>query len=399
MNTDTPALQRFLHGDANRETAAALVRQALLDGDPSSPPAEPEHHAPEAYAAVLDRAAAGAAGLTAAGSPWDDVKTLRDDSFAALFEDPRRAVALARRAVTAAEAIEDGPETAPLRADLRALAHGQLGNALRVSSDLRGAEAALDRAFDEADAGTGDLLVRARLLSLAASLRSDQSRFAEAVDLAGRAARLYRRLDDDHGRGRTLLKQATFHAYRGDLEAACVRLANALEGIDAKAEPRLALTAHHNLASYLDRLGRSDEALAELTAAEELCTAPLDRLRQRWLRGRIDLHRGDGAAAEAALWEVRSGFLELGIGYDAALVSLELAALFAEQGRNAELHRLADEMVPVFAARDVHREAEAALRLCCEAARAETVEVELVQRVAAYLEKARNRPNLSFSDA
>lgn len=396
-NPDSPSvLQRFLRGEADRETAAALVGQALLEGDPATPPAELPRHAPDAYAAVLDRAGDAAAGLAAEDSPWDAVEALRGESFDAVVEDPRRAVAMARETVAAAEAIDDGPESAPLRADLRALARGQLGNALRVASDLRAAEAVFDTAFEDADNGTGDPLVRARLLSLAASLRSDQSRFAEAVELAGRAARLYRRLGDDHGYGRTLLKQATFHAYRSDLEAACERLGAAVERIDAGAEPRLAVTAHHNLASYLDRLGRSDEALDQLAAAETMCTAPLDRLRQRWLRGRIDLHRGEEAAGERALWEVRQGFLDRGIGYDAALVSLELAALYAEQGRHRELRRLADEMVPVFAAQDVHQRAEAALRLCCDAARAETVEVELVHRIAAYLERARGRPNLPF---
>lgn len=397
MSPDTSSVrERFLRGDADRDATTALVEHALLHGDPATPPEERTRHAQESYTAVLDAVAAGAGPLATADSPWDEVETLRDDSFAAVLEDPRRAVALARESVAAAEAIDDGPESAPLRADLRALARGQLGNALRVASDLRAAEEAFETAFEEADRGTGDLLVRARLLSLVASLRSDQSRFDEAVELTHRAARLYRRLGDDHRVGRTLLKQATFHAHRGDLESACTGLTGALQRIDESAEPRLALTAHHNLASYLDRLGRSAEAAEQLAAAKALSTAPLDQLRQRWLRGRIDLHRGAQAAGERTLWEVREAFLEQGIGYDAALVSLELAALYAEQGRRAELRRLADEMVPVFAARDVHRRAEEALRLCCEAARQETVEVELVRRVARYLEQARNRPDLRF---
>jgi hypothetical protein len=65
--------------------------------------------------------------------------------------------------------------------------------------------------------------------------------------------------------------------------------------------------------------------------------------------------------AERALLSVRAGFLDRKLGYDAALVSLDLAMLYLRQSRTAELKELAEQMHPVFEAEDIHREALAAL--------------------------------------
>ena len=85
-----------------------------------------------------------------------------------------------------------------------------------------------------------------------------------------------------------------------------------------------------------------------------------------------------------------------GIGYDAAMVSLDLALLYVQEGRTGEVRRVAEEMVPVFAAQDVHREAMAALRLFQEAARREEVTAGLVREVVGFLKAARGDRELRF---
>jgi hypothetical protein len=60
------------------------------------------------------------------------------------------------------------------------------------------------------------------------------------------------------------------------------------------------------------------------------------------------------------------------------------------------MRRLAEEMMPIFASRDVHDEARAALRLWADAARTEAAGVSLVRDVADYLERARHQPGLRF---
>jgi hypothetical protein len=93
---------------------------------------------------------------------------------------------------------------------------------------------------------------------------------------------------------------------------------------------------------------------------------------------------------------VREAFVTEGIGYDAALVSLELAILLAEEGRAAELRDLADEMLPIFQTQDVHREALAALTLFRQAAAREEASPDLVRRINHFLARARYDPELKL---
>jgi hypothetical protein len=63
--------------------------------------------------------------------------------------------------------------------------------------------------------------------------------------------------------------------------------------------------------------------------------------------------------AEAAYREVQQEFLKHRVVYSVALVSLDLALLLSRQGRTGELKQLAAELMSVFSAQEVHREATA----------------------------------------
>ena len=82
-------------------------------------------------------------------------------------------------------------------------------------------------------------------------------------------------------------------------------------------------------------------------------------------------------------------FLEMRKSSDAALVSLDLAALLAGQGRTEELKVLAAEILPVFESREVHREAMASLLLFQQACAEERATLELIQQIAAALRRDR----------
>jgi len=123
---------------------------------------------------------------------------------------------------------------------------------------------------------------------------------------------------------------------------------------------------------------------------------PWLQLRLRGLQGKIATARGDFATAEAAYLEMRDGFLQQGLGYDAAIVSMDLALLYLRQRRTAELKTLAKEMLPIFRSQEVHREALAALVLFQEAIREESITTAFVRELAAYLDEARRDPGLRF---
>ncbi len=124
----------------------------------------------------------------------------------------------------------------------------------------------------------------------------------------------------------------------------------------------------------------------------------LDLVRVAWLSGRTAAALGRPAEALAAFQHARSTFLNLDLAYNYALVSLDLSLVLLEQGHTAEVATVAEEMLAIFKAQEVHREALAALHVFCEAARREAATVELTRRVERYLRRARLDPELRFEE-
>ena len=122
----------------------------------------------------------------------------------------------------------------------------------------------------------------------------------------------------------------------------------------------------------------------------------LDSLRCRWLQGLISAGLGRLEEAAAGLESVAGEFAALGIAFDAALACLDLAKLCLRQGRAAEVKRLAGQMVEIFKAQNVHREALAAVILFQQAAEQEKATAELVSKLADYLRRAQHCPELRF---
>jgi hypothetical protein len=122
----------------------------------------------------------------------------------------------------------------------------------------------------------------------------------------------------------------------------------------------------------------------------------MDAVRVCWLTGRVAGGLGRTAEGIEALAAVRAEFAEKKIRYDEALVSMELAGLYLQQGRTAEVKQLVTEMEPVFRDQGVHEEARKALALFRRAVELETMTVELVRRLVAYLYRAQHNPELCF---
>ena len=280
-----------------------------------------------------------------------------------------------------------------LLADLEARAWAYLGNCRRLRSDLRGGAEAFRRALLWIERGTGDGAERGRILDLHASLLRAQRHFAEADQALEQAIRLYGSVGDEGGVARVLIKQAMTAGYAGDLDRAVELDRRALALLAGQRNPRLHLTATHNLLQDLFELGRYDEAqdlLAEARRLEEAHGDAVDRLRIRWFEGNLARDTGNAAAAEEALLAARQSFIEMGMPYEAALVSLDLAVLYAEQGRSSETRELAREMLPIFQSQDVGREALATLMLFQQAALADSLTARLAREVAVAMRHGRS---------
>ena len=313
---------------------------------------------------------------------------LEEASRAAWTEDPAAGVELAELAVEVADGLDRRIYGPALVEDARAMAAACLGNARRVAGDLVRAEEALDRAERLYGHFELDFLTHARILVFRASLRNAQGRFADADLLLDRALPLYREAGDSHLEGRTWITKGMTLGNGGDFQAAVESLNEGLRLIDPATEPRLLLVAHHNRIWFLDDDGKHREAEELLESSRHLYLQLGDRMdlvRLRWLEGRIALHLGRLDDARRALGLARDGFVEQEVGFDAALVALDLAVVHARQGDAEGVRRIVSEVVPVFQAVQVQPDLLAALLLLRDVNEAEI----LVERLAACLRKAR----------
>jgi hypothetical protein len=189
---------------------------------------------------------------------------------------------------------------------------------------------------------------------------------------------------------RILLKKEHVLEVMGDIEGALAVLTQLAPLVEAAGDSDLALRLLFNMTDDLCQLGRCAEAAALLPRVRELAIEQaneLDLLRLVWLEARINAGQGRTTAAQAGLEQVRRTFADLDMPYNAALASLDLAALWLNAGRTAEVKELAVEMEAIFRAKKIDREALAALILFWEAAKREAATVELVRQVIGDLKR------------
>lgn len=443
-------LERFMRGDLDTDTSGVIVRHLLtgcsgcrhitgslwreieqgLSAHSSQAPASeslPTSPYEEVFDRVLARASleAGDLGQERASAPslvvelsghpqprrltmvrnsrrfqtWALCELLAEKSYDTRFEDAQAGVELAEVAVAVAQKLAPATYGERQTQDLLGRAWAYLGNALRVRSDLRQADEALRQAAVCFDKGSGDRLDRALLYRFQAHLLRARRQFESAHRLQDRATALYREFGETGLVANTLSDQALGRVYSGEAERAIPLLEEALEMLDDQSERRLTAAIRHNLALCLSEIGLSERALQQLRLLRPVYQELGDELtlvRVLWLEGKILHDLGFDERAEMALQEARDAFAEHGVAYDAALVSLDLAAVFAAQGRHSDLRHLAEQMVLIFESRDVHREAMAALSVFRQAARAEEATLALVHEISAYLRRARTTPGLRF---
>jgi len=316
-------------------------------------------------------------------------------------EEPARAEETARLALEVTDRILPEERNHALANDLRARAWAYIGNTRRILSDFKAAEAALAKAESLLEQGSGDPLERARVLDLKASLLRSQRRFDFALATIDQVISIYRRIHEGHRQGRALISKAMILGYAGEQEKGISLFFEALDLIDTRQEPRLALAALNNLLVDLTELGRYDEAKALLPEIHNFLPmgTRAERLNVLWAEAQLESGLGQMDAAEAKLRLVRDEFVAEGIGYDAALASLDLAKIYLGQGRTAETRQLAAEMHSIFISREIHREALVALVFFQRAAEQERATVQLVEEVTSYLRRAQSNPGLRFETA
>lgn len=291
---------------------------------------------------------------------WGVFELLIERSLEVGVQEPAVAERLARLALRISDHLDFARYGLKLVEDLRARAWAHLANSRRIRLDFLGAEVAFQSAEAHLKRGTRDAVERAIVLHLKASLRRMQRRYEESLTLLRRAVDIFLEYGHHQRAGRSLVNMSTVHHYRGKPEAGIPLLIRAQELVDAEQEPRLLLCARHNLADSLAVAGRFSEARQAYREARPLYRDFTDgwtQNRRRWVKGKIVRGFRQVSQAESLFLAARNGFIAEGVPYDTALVSLDLASLYAELGRMADLKRLADETVPLFSSLPLQREA------------------------------------------
>jgi len=308
------------------------------------------------------------------------------------------------------QAVHELAETAlaVLRHTPASLSHGELmvravsymGNAERATGRLQEARSRFEFArslvrFE----GVTESLALSELDWFEGALAMDQRRFRNAEHLLSRAIVLSLLAGGPPLAARPMLTLGTMYYNRGEHGKAIEVTQLAVGLLPGDQDALFYLSCRHNLAVYLCEAGRCHEAAETLEQDEPLYARfrePFIQLRLLWVQGKVASGLEQADAAEQAFIQARDGFLQQGNGYDAAMVSLDLALLLARQGRSGELLRVAEEMHPVFEAQDVHREAVAALLLFQKAVRDQAITIEGLEDLVRYLRSARRDPSLRF---
>ena len=326
---------------------------------------------------------------------WALCERLVAESFRLAANHPHDCRELARLAVRMAELA---PEEELFRRRLQGYALAGLANAERVCNDLPASATVFARAealWFEGEPGDPGLLNPALLPWIKAALHRARRRFPEALE----AIDLALSLDNGELRGKILLSKSAIFQILGEAEGSAAALEEAAPLIDSGREPRNALILRYNLLVDLFHLGRFDEAaerLGEVRAMAERLGEELDLNRVVWLEGGLAAGLGRIADAEAAFEQVRRMFSTAKLPYDYALSSLDLALLLLKEGKTGRVKALAEEMLSIFRAQGIHREALGALRIFCEAAQKETATVEMTRSIRRFLLRAQLDPGLKY---
>lgn len=327
-------------------------------------------------------------------------ETLLERSRSLRHDDPAGMLELAKLARQAADRFvpeEHGEHDEKSAVDLRSRAWAEMANAYRVNDDLPQAEAAMAWAMELRGEGTGSPDLLARLADLSASLFCDQRRFREAFRMLDTAHILYRRLGEMHEAGRVLIMKGLYTGYTGNPEEGLQLLAQGLATIDRERDLRLVFHTLHNILLFRVELGEFEEAERQIRGMAPLYAqhaGSLELVKLRGIEGKIAYGLGEHGRAEALFREVRRELDAAGLGYQAALISLDLASVCLRLGKKAEVRELVDEMVATFRAVGVEREAMAAMLMLTDAVAKDQTTLELLALVSGVLQRMQRGPGL-----
>jgi tetratricopeptide (TPR) repeat protein len=326
---------------------------------------------------------------------WGLCEILLEKSRSLRHDDRPGMLQLAHLAQLAADRLDRDAYGVERRTDMQARAWAELANAYRINDDFAQAEAAMACALDLRTKGTADPLLYARIADLNASLLCDQRRFKEAFRMLDLAYAILHRYAGPHEVGRVLILKGLYTGYAGQPEEGVQLLVRGLSMIDRARDSKLVFHTLHNILRLRVELGEYQWCLQQAQKMRPLYAAhatEADLTKLRWIEGDCVAGLGDLSTAEAMYQQIRQEFDAAGLGYEACIVSLDLAGVWLRQGRTAEVRNLVTEMVATFRGLGVEREAMSALHMLQEALKRDQATVEVLRLVGGILRRLQNEP-------
>ncbi|MEA2563223.1 MAG: hypothetical protein QOH06_4727 [Acidobacteriota bacterium] len=432
--TDHPTpedLKDFVRGKLDRERAGIVLRHVLRGCRTCRPevaePLTPVTPSIEDYDAAIDRAFASARAfhrkqeserqelqriLAKLNRKGDEdlsslspakygpilVEALLERSWALRHEDPGRMRDLAHLAKIAAGQLSIPKYGQERVADLQCRAWAEYANACRVAECLDEAETAFHQACIYQDEGSGDPLLAARVMDLLSSLYRARRKFTRARELLLLVHKAYLQFGQKHYAGRALLGMGIYTGYSGEPEKALRLLQRGLRLVDESFDPEIVFIAVHNQLWFTADCGRFEEAqkLVFLNRWRYEGAAKLNRIKLRWLEGRIDAGLGKHERAVNVFSEVRDDFEEAEQSFPASLVALDMALSLLHQGKTEEAQDTVLEAVETFRRLVIEREMLVALRFLQQAFSLGLAKIALLEDVIAFLHRAEHDPEAKF---
>jgi tetratricopeptide (TPR) repeat protein len=302
---------------------------------------------------------------------------------------------LANLAVLAVRGIDPAEGSEIFKNDRLAMIWIEAANARRVRGEWQQARAALQRGKEHRVQGSGDLLIRARWLSIAGSLECDQASRDEALASLEESRQAYALAADWLNVGRTLAIMANCTA--DDEPERALAFLDRASAYLSSADASLRSLVERIRTECLIALGRIEEALRAFVDAERLRPPhdhPAAALRSGFVAARLLEAVGHLQEAETLFDVVVSEELERGHFKDAGL---DLVYLFEFHLRLGSPDRAADAGVRVVdeLTRRQHPGNEACRSVLAgliDAARGQALDEEMLRGAREYLRAEWNRP-------
>lgn len=273
--------------------------------------------------------------------------------------------------------------------DFQGIAATELGNAKRLYGDLRGAEEDLARAVELLDLGTGDLLDRAYLLGIRATLKSELGYFEDASVLFREAVSCAHQMGDLHLEGTYLIAWASsvgwINPERG-LELAERGEARLKPGAD----PHLEIGARHLKVFRLSELGRTAEArklLEEHRHLYENFPDPVTQGRLLRLEGHLACNEGNLEESERKFRDLVALYEQHDFDFDLALAGVELSQVLSLRGKVAEAGAILRGLYPFLESRKLHNDILGSWLALQEAVQRDAVQSQMFRDLAMTLRR------------